>query len=94
MAKKKTDLTPVQLVAFQAYDTSLMPIADDPPRARDFNPRICGDHLYSFIMYELDEPNLSLDEALGRITQARLQLQEIERALFAAGRSDPAQATE
>lgn len=81
-------LNPVQAVAYGAYPTDMLPIPDlsgtFPKSPNPFDPRNCGDHLFSFIMYELDDVGSSPDEALKRITTARLQLEEVERALFHA----------
>lgn len=72
-----------QRIAYNAYDTSLMPI---PDLTLDFASKClttkhCGDGLFAFVMAELAEVEDDA-EAIRRITTARLELQEIERALF------------
>lgn len=75
-----TDFNPYQRVVADTYGGGDYAHLTKLSECRDV-----GDTLFTFLMIELStkEGTDSPDEALRRMTTARLQLQDVERALFA-----------
>lgn len=72
-------LNPVQIVAAKAYGfTSDKPLE----KITTQQTKSCGDTLFYFLMLELDDVGTDPLEALNRVTIARRQLEDVERAIF------------
>ena len=77
-------MNPVQVVAAKAYgNLDLLMLPDKPlEKVTTGQTRNCGDTLFYFLMLELDDVGDAPDEALQRVTKARRQLEDVERAIF------------
>lgn len=77
-------LNPVQVVAAKGYgDLSLLTLPDKPlEKTTTQQTKSCGDFLFYFLMLELEDVGTDPLEALKRVTRARRQLEDVERAIF------------
>lgn len=77
-------LNPVQLVAARAYGNAeeLLLVEDLTHSFPRGNITRCGDTLFRFLMLELEDCTNEPEEALKRVTVARRQLEDVERAIF------------
>lgn len=84
----KIRLSTVQRAAYRAYPTEFLPLPDlTTTRVSQRQIDTCGDGLFAFIINELSVvDDADFDDALRLITEARLALQNIERALFNQGK--------